>query len=331
MDKFIKMHGQKGLSLVELMVAMVISLFLSAGVFAMFSMSATNVTTTSHFNQLQENGRIALALMERDVSQLGFMADMTGEPLSLGVNTRITAAAIPAGNDCVGAGANNASLPNNTAANFRRIWGYEQGGTESLACLSNVITGTDVLQIKRLSGPSVVNPNEQTSYYLGANQNEAVIFSGNQVTPVIANGRYWKYLHHVYYIQEDNGVPQLRRRVLKTGGMNTTASVEQLVDGVENMRILYGFDTNSDRSADSFMPAENVSSLMWDGAPLQRLVAVRIFLLLRTIEQDPSYTNKANYRLGDKIIEVDDHFRRKVVSTTVVLENPIIIGGRTRQ
>ena len=59
---------QVGLSLVELMVAMVISLFLTAGLFAMFSMSSSNVSTTSHFNQLQENGRIALAIMERDLS-----------------------------------------------------------------------------------------------------------------------------------------------------------------------------------------------------------------------------------------------------------------------
>lgn len=327
MVKSMQINKQLGLSLVELMVAMVISLFLSAGVFAMFIMSATNVTTTSHFNQLQESGRIALALMERDVSQLGFMADMTGVPLSIGINTEVTALAIPADNDCVGAGANNASLPNNSQANFRRIWGYEEGGTESLACLTHVVSGTDVLQIKRLSGPSVINPNESTRYYIGSNQTEAVIFSGDQVTPVIANGRYWRYLHHIYYIQEEGGVPVLKRRVLKTGGMNLTSSVEQLVEGVENLRILYGFDTNGDNSADSFMPARSVSSLMWDGAPLQRLVAVRIFLLLRTVEEDPSYTNQASYELGDKDIVVDDHFRRKVVSTTVVLENPIFIGS----
>ena len=63
---------QYGMSLVELMVALVISLFLSAGLFTMFSMSSSNVTTTSQFNQLQENGRIALAILERDLSQLGF-------------------------------------------------------------------------------------------------------------------------------------------------------------------------------------------------------------------------------------------------------------------
>ncbi|WP_252345906.1 PilW family protein, partial [Shewanella indica] len=80
---------QSGFSLVELMVAMVISLFLTLGLFAMFSMSATNVTTTGQFNQLQENGRIALAIMVPDLSQVGFFGDMTGTDFVLGTNTRV--------------------------------------------------------------------------------------------------------------------------------------------------------------------------------------------------------------------------------------------------
>lgn len=73
-----------GFTLAELMVSMVIGLFLTLGVFSMFNMSSTNVTTTTQFNQLQENGRIALALIERDVSQLGFMGDITGTDFVVG-------------------------------------------------------------------------------------------------------------------------------------------------------------------------------------------------------------------------------------------------------
>ncbi|WP_076407823.1 PilW family protein [Shewanella sp. UCD-KL12] len=322
-----KYRAQKGLSLVELMVAMVISLFLSAGIFSMFNMSATNVTTTSQFNQLQENGRIALSLMERDASQLGFMADMTGTDFMIGTNTQINAVDIPPGNDCIGGGANNGSLPNNIPSHFRRLWGYESGvSAESFACLSDVSASTDVLQIKRLSGPSVAVPNDNNRYYVGTTANQAVIFSGDQATPVLDNGRFWEYQHHIYYIQEDSGVPVLRRRVLRNGGMNTSGSYEQLVEGIENMRILYGFDNDGDDTADSFMPVQNVTSLMWDNELFQRLVALRIFLLVRSVDEDRTFTNDASYQLGDKTIAATgDHFRRKVVSTTVVLENPVLI------
>ncbi|MCL1051237.1 PilW family protein [Shewanella abyssi] len=320
---------QIGFSLVELMVAMVISLFLSAGLFSMFAMSSANVTTTSQFNQLQENGRVALALIERDVSQSGFMAELTGTDLTVGKNTTISAPSIPAASDCIGGGINNASFPApNSPANFRKIWGYESGNsTESFACLSSVLSGTDVLQLKRLIGPNVTTFNSN-SYYMATNPSEAIIFAGSQGAPSINNGRFWEFQHHIYFIKIDNGVPVLMRRVLGVGGMKTGASYEQLVEGVENFRVMYGFDINGDDSADSFMPAENVTSTMWDGSPNQRLVAMRIYILVRTNEEDNSYSNDNDYQLGDKTIAAtNDGFRRRVLSSTIVLENPILVGN----
>ncbi|ACA85588.1 PilW family protein [Shewanella woodyi] len=312
-----------GFSLVELMVAMVIGLFLSAGLFSMFNMSATNVTTTSQFNQLQENGRIALALVERDISQLGFMGDMTGTDFVLGANTQIPAGGVP--NDCVGAGANNASLPNNTPSHFRRLWGYESGVSgDSLACLNSVNSGTDVLQIKRLIGPATTTPNLNTRYYVAATPNQAIFFVGNPAPPVLANARFWEYQHHVYYIANDGDIPVLRRRTLSVN--NGMANEDQLVEGIENIRVLYGFDNDGDNTADSFMPVQNVTNLMWDNELFQRLVALRIFVLVRAVEADNSYTNNTDYVLGDKTVAATgDNFRRKVVSTTVVLENPVLI------
>ncbi|MCL2913355.1 PilW family protein [Shewanella corallii] len=318
---------QQGLSLVELMVAMVIGLFLTLGVFTMFSMSSGNVTTTSQFNQLQENGRIALALMEPDLSQLGFFGDITGTELIPGGNTQLDAAA-PA-NDCVGAGVNNATLPNTTAAHFRRLWGYQQGDGNSLACLTGVLAGTDVIQIKRLLGPDAGDPPALNTnrYYIGTTANQAVIFTGDQGAPALENGRFWEYQHHVYYLRnDDNGVPSLRRRVLTVNAGMGSSNDEQLVEGVENMQILYGFDNDGDDTADTYMPSQNVTTLMWDNELFQRLVALRVFLLIRSIEPDPGYTNESVYQLGDQTLDpFNDNFRRKVVASTIVLENPVLI------
>ncbi|MEZ9196456.1 PilW family protein [Shewanella sp. 10N.286.54.B9] len=329
MNKKIIGKWQTGFSLVELMVAMLVSLFLSAGLFSMFAMSSSNVATTSQFNQLQENGRVALALIERDVSQAGFMAELTGTNLSVGVNTTIQASAIATTSDCVGGGVNNASFPvQNSLANFRKMWGYESGvSTESFSCLSSTLSGTDVLQIKRLIGPAVTTFNTN-SYYMATNLNQAVIFSGSQAAPSLDNARFWEYQHHIYFIKTDNGVPVLMRRVLGVGGMKTSASYEQLVEGVENLRVMYGFDFDGDDSADSFMPAENITSAMWDGSPAQRLVALRIYILIRTLEEDDSYDNDNSYELGDKTIAAtNDGFRRRVLSSTIVLENPILVSN----
>lgn len=315
---------QNGFSLVELMVAMVIGLFLALGIGAMFNMSATNVTTTSQYGQLQENGRIALALLERDLSQLGFMADITGTDFIVGGNTTVQPAIAPAA-DCIGAGANNASLPNNTPAHFRKLWGFEQGvGGQSLACLNNVKARTDVIQLKRLMGPNVATPSDANRLYVATTSNEAIFFQGSATPPALLNGRYWEYQHHVYYIANGAGnVPELRRKTLTANGMTND---EQLVEGIENMRVMYGFDNDGDDTADSYMPAQNVTSLMWDNELFQRLVSLRVFLLIRSIEADRTYTNDVSYTLGDKSIAApNDNFRRRVVSTTIVLENPVLI------
>lgn len=317
------MRSQSGMSLVELMVALVISLFLSAGIFTMFSMSASNVTTTSQFNQLQENGRIALAIMERDLSQLAFMGDMTGTDFILGSNTTISSAAVP--NDCIGGGVNNATLPNGTTSHFRRIWGYEAGVSgDVFACLSGVKEETDVLQIKRLVGPNTLTPNVASNHYVATTSSEAIFFTGNQPTPTLTNSRFWEYQHHIYYVKDDGTVPVLRRRTLTVAnGMNNE---EQLVEGIENLRVLYGVDDDGDDIPNRYVPVGSVDTVMWDNQSFQRIVALKLFLLVRAVEKDPSYKNETQYQLGDKTIEApQDNYRRKVMSTTVMLENPVLI------
>jgi type IV pilus assembly protein PilW len=314
-------QSSSGFSLVELMVSMVIGLFLTLGLFTMFSMSSTNVTTTSQFSQLQENGRIALTLIERDLSQLGFMGDITGSGLTIG-NTVVSAT--PVANDCVGAGANNASFPNNAQPVFFRVlWGYEQGmGGDAIACLSPQAS-TDVIQIKRLIGPPAVVLNS-SRYYAAVTSDQLEFFDGNAALPAIVNSRVWEYQHRIYFIRKDGDIPVLRRRNLSRGnGMNNE---EQLVEGIENMRILYGFDNDGDDTADSYMPAQNVTNLMWDNQLFQRLVSVKVFLLVRSTQEDNSYTNQVTYKLGDKTLkDFNDHYRRKVVSSTIILENPVIM------
>lgn len=316
---------QLGMSLVELMVAMVIGLFLTVGVFTMFNMSLSNVTTTSQFNQLQENGRIALAIMERDINQLGFMGDMTGTDFIVGINTNVEIAALTS--DCVGAGLNNATLPNNKSAHFRLVWGYENTTTsESLSCLnnSNVKANTDVLQLKRFLGPNILAGDDH-AIYAASNSSQVTFFVGKNPVTTIENSRIWEYQHHVYFIVDDaNKIPILRRKTLTSTGMRND---EQLVEGIENIRFLYGFDNDGDNTPDSFMPAENVTALMWDNEGLQRLVAIKVFILVRSVNEDKSYINKTEYQLGDKtiIFSANDHYRRKIMSTTIVLENPILI------
>ncbi|MFL7045706.1 PilW family protein [Vibrio cyclitrophicus] len=78
------------------------------------------------------------------------------------------------------------------------------------------------------------------------------------------------------------------------------------------------------------MPADQVSTMMWDNQGFQRLVAIKIYVPL-SIQEDDSYENEIVYQLGDKTIAAtNDKYRRKVMSTTVVLDNPVLIKLKIR-
>lgn len=326
----IKRIYRNGFSLVEIMIAMVIGLFLTLGLFAMFHMSFTNIKSTSSLHQLQENGRMALAILTDDISQAGFFADMTGTAF-LANNTKNNLLGL-AHTDCVGGGLNNANFPNGSLEFFRFLWGYEVGkSTNNIVCGSSDLSAnphTDVVQIKRLSGSSsnlsfpsrVVN----NRIYMATATNEAVLFSSEfPPYPLLEQARYWIYKHHIYFIANDaDDIPVLRRKALTAKGMENN---EQLVTGIENMRILYGVDTSGDKSVNGFFPVSQVTDDMWNNKNGNNIIAIRIYLLVRAVEHDSNYINSVTYMLGDKTIEAkNDHFRRTVLSATIALENAIL-------
>ncbi len=63
---------QRGLTLVELMVSMVLALVLMVGTMEIFKNSKATYKTTDALGYLQENARFALKIMEKDIRQAGY-------------------------------------------------------------------------------------------------------------------------------------------------------------------------------------------------------------------------------------------------------------------
>jgi type IV pilus assembly protein PilW len=134
----------------------------------------------------------------------------------------------------------------------------------------------------------------------------------------------------VYYVgKRDNlatNPPALFRRTLSTTGAAGTP--EELVEGVEDMQILYGENTNDDNNsaADRFVPADQVTT--WSN-----VVSVRITLLVQSLEDNlvtspQAYTfNGVTYdgAVGNGSNPPDNKLRR-VFTTTINLRN-VTLGG----
>lgn len=83
----VKIHRrqQRGLSLVELMIALVISSFMMLGVFQLFVGSSGTDRISHAFARVQENGRLALDILSRNIRMAGYQGCIDSEVFDMNI------------------------------------------------------------------------------------------------------------------------------------------------------------------------------------------------------------------------------------------------------
>jgi type IV pilus assembly protein PilW len=335
---------QYGLSLVELLVALTISLFLIAGVIQLFIGSKQTYRFHESLSRIQENGRFALDALSRDIRMAGHY----------GCGSR--------GIPTTGLVFDNTL---NTPANF--FWNFQQGieGFESTgagvwapvldASIVSPFAGSDIITVRGPDGPSA-----EVTAHGGAATNLTVpggsgfvvgdvVVAANcraasafQVTSVNAGppmvlahvvtaaapvgnatanlftsylgGQVARVSTKTYYVRTGvGGVPALWRR---TG----SDPAQELIEGVERMEILYGVCTGvgAARSVNPPYVAANAAGINW-----ANVCSVRINLLLVSLEDNlvsipqtiifPADT-------GNPVVAIDRRLRQSF-SATVGIRN----------
>lgn len=141
----------------------------------------------------------------------------------------------------------------------------------------------------------------------------------------------------VYFIaQGANGRPALWQGSIQsspTGNGSSTFVRNEIVEGVENMQILYGVDTDGgaqvDGDPDTYMTATQVNN----GNLWPRVVSVRVSLLMASSNVTGTATDTVKdtetYRLGGEVdgnavrvnLAAPDNLRRRVFDATIILRN----------
>lgn len=81
-------RGQRGFSLIELMVALTLGLLLTAGLVQLFSASKVTFNTNDALARVQENGRFALENLKRELREAGTLGFCAGQvPITNHLNT----------------------------------------------------------------------------------------------------------------------------------------------------------------------------------------------------------------------------------------------------
>ncbi|ASM53326.1 type IV pilus assembly protein PilW [Pseudoalteromonas nigrifaciens] len=331
---------QTGFTLIEVMISLFIGGLILGGV--MFTFISMKVTTkdTMTIGELQESGRLAINIMQRDIEQVGFWGTYYDDSFTA-VNTTVSSLAPTT--DCVGAdGTNNGSFPDLTSSsNFRTIYAKTTRSKDNLNCINDGIIPadnkeTDILQLKFLQGDpqydAVAGTNttsDKINYFI-AEQEQASFVTGKH-TPTNINATIWPYSHHVYYIKEEKylvnnkeiKVPALRRKRLVNGKMTS----ETIMEGVENMRFVFGLDTTNDSRVDTYRSIKDMNPTDWENR--KGILTVQLFLLIRALQPDPGVKIKnQTYILGEgsdkRELTFTDNYRRTVFTTTIRLSN---VGG----
>lgn len=313
---------QTGLTLIELMVAMAIGMFLVLGAVTVYTQGRQNYQATEGIARLQENMRFALDVLEPDVRLAGYwgMHNEGGAVNAGGVTIDceeggdVTAWAINPG-----AGPAGINAVNNVQAAAANL---VAGACPAFA--GGVATDTDVLVIRRASSQPVAF--DAGEVQVQSNLDGSTIFDNggmpagfNDVDPLQMN-TYDVIVNAWYVANGSNGaddVPSLRRRTLRGGVMVD----EEVIAGVQNMQLQFGIDTDAD-------PDGNVDRYVEPGDPLiatSEILAVRVWLLIRTTDEERGFVDGAIYTPLDSDLDaigpLNDNFRRMQISKTILLRN----------
>ena len=137
----------------------------------------------------------------------------------------------------------------------------------------------------------------------------------------------WPYRLQIYYIR-DGATPTLSRKILAWDAVTESMAIqtEDLVQGVENMRFRFGYDSNDDGEVDTLANVTDVTIAdKWDV-----VTSLQVFLLLVSDVSDPSYTNEKTYQLGDIPVNKEylELYGRPVNMRRILLHSDITLRNR---
>ena len=366
---------QRGIGLVELMIAITLSLLLIATVIGVFLSSKNSYRLQDAVSGLQENGRFALSYMIQDIRMAGFMGcsniDRLGvnnvvkgitvsntsqldptsvffDPTSIVVGVENISAADAIFGSGVGA---LKAVPGTDALIVRHAVSAGGALTSKLASVSSDIQidannslglkAGDVFLVTDCIGADLLRASNVTTaagtetiahaastYNTGTNLSKAYDTDA-EVMPLQVTTYYIGDTGRKNAQNEPIQALYVAQRSAGQGGPLTLASYTgELVEGVEDMQIEYGVDTNTDgdgianQASDYQSAAKITNDSTWD-----KVVSVRISLLILSESGNATTTSGAlaqKYTFNGVTKTANDGRLRQVFSTVIGIRNRLL-------
>lgn len=345
------LRPQRGFSLVELMVALTLSLILLGGVIAIFTSSRATYETTDRLSRIQESGRFALDSMVRDLRSTGFIGCAQSAPFTNALRTPTSVLwnfAVPVqGHDGQGTlwvpGIDTAVIasPSPTTNTDVLVTRIPRPGARQIRVMNSLVAPTDPVVVDAdLASNIKVNDVLMISDCNARAVFEVSAITSNSLTHAVSAatatspGNLSADIGYAYTGSTSKGGAEVlpMQTVIYYVGKLTTAPAaqppslwrrvpgsapEELVEGVENMQLAFGETTGS--GAVTYRKASAVTN--WNN-----VVSVNIALLVRSQSEYGTDRDQATYdlidaTLGARVPAANDRHLRQVFATTVSLRN----------
>ena len=298
-----KATDQQGFSLVELMISMVLGLAVVAAVGTLSVNATRSYRSLNRTGEQIENGRYALNLIKSDLEHAGFFGiynpkpDLASQEIVDPCNTSTELLA----KSFLFPILSIAALPSTTSCTFasRKI-------------------GTSGVVIRRADSCGNITkcPVSSGDIYIYT-MPDKYSFSAIETNDIR------KYHTNIYYIRSYSQDPtdKIPTLMIKSPSLNDgNPDGQSVIEGIDNLQIQYGIDSDSNGSPDTYKP--NISNTELPSANEWRnVIAVRLFLLARTLLKDPGYTDTGTYDLGNIRVTPGDQYHYRVFSSVVRLIN----------
>lgn len=315
---------QKGLTLVEIMIAMLLGLFLTGGILQIFASSRMTYKVHEATSRMQETGRMALEVLARDIRGADFWGcnsdfnNVTNNLDSGGagfVDYRSGVVGTEGGSD-----PDSLILRGGVSTGLGVEPPYGPQASANIKVPDpNSLSQGDIIFISDCTGADIfqITNSNPDSGVLVHNTGAAVSPGNYNASNPGCPGTNAHCLSKVYGADASILVPQEITYEIGTGSEGEPALFRnglEYLDGVEDLQLVYGEDVDGSGIANYYVAADQVGNM-------ERVISIRLAVVTRSYEDNLTGGIKQSYSvLGENRTAADNRLRQ-VYSTTVTVRN----------
>lgn len=347
---------QRGLSLLELLVAMSLGAFMLLGIISLVASVSSTRTELANTSDQIENGRYAIEVFNEDVSLAGFYGNYhpglgavtytQPDPCvtavaNLGFNSVTVPVQMPLPVNGFpydsATSAPGLTVPTCFSAQWKdksEILIVRHVDPNSVAVTAANIPAANTTPYLQISGCNL----DSVSFRFSTDRTALDMRENGCTTSASTLSEAWPYTVRAYFISPCNdcsgggdGIDSLKVYEY-VGGSGATRT---LVENVEDIHFEYGLDLNEDGGPDCYVANPTVdtkpaacpagASYEWeatDSLNWQNVVSVQVKMLVKGGQSSGVNVNNKTYNLGREVLgPYSDGIRRQVYSTVIMLPN----------